>query len=344
MTEKSAESSAVVTVEDVGQQTTGEGRAKWLKEGTPKPDLSEFRPSSAEESAPAKPAGEETGKKAESGTAKKGDQERNWRALESDRDGHRDRADKAERENAELRRRLESQPPPRAEEKKAEPPKAPERPKRPRIADFDMTDKYEAAMDKYEEDTEKFRVDKAAWDRLQEQIKNAPAEQQRQLKMWQDKMREKYGDEVDKIDVKATMEKLVATLKDAPAFAAFLNDSEHFEDLLYVLGTDPKLDDLLSLAKSNPTQAVRKLIALEHFTTLEVESGGTKKEAKPAEGARKEPPPPQKQTTAAAKPPEEVGGKATAPGDVVEGAVGRKDFSSFRTEANKRDLARKGRR
>ena len=131
----------------------------------------------------------------------------------------------------------------------------------------------------------------------------------------EDEVRQK----ADGIDVKKTVDTLAGTLREAPAFFMFLNDSEVFTDLLYVLGTDPKLDELIAEAKDpkTVTRAIRKLVALE---------AGVKQElTKQA----KETPAPKENLTKAGKPPAEAQGGSSSPADdgSPDAAWKRKDLT-----------------
>jgi hypothetical protein len=310
-------------------------RAEWLKTGNmpaleePKKDLPKEDASAA--SIPAKDAG--------SGPAKKDktDQERNWRTLESERNAEREKREAAEKELEEYRTGKR-----KPEEKKPETTAAKllEMPKRPRMTDFRDgqgaldSEKYEAALDKYE-------TDKDAYTNQQVQVRTAAQQQEQSIKTWQGELKTKYGEKADGIDVKKTVDKLAATMQDAPGFFMILNDSEVFTDLMFVLGTDPKLDELLAEAKDPKThsRAMRKLILLE--------SGVKQELAKQS----KEPPPEKKEEklTKAGKPPQEAAGGSSSPEDdgSPHAAWKRKDLSPaergelYRTRKNEEERAKR---
>jgi len=311
-------------------------RSEWLKTGNmpaleaSKKDLPQQDASAA--STPAKEAG--------SGPAKKDkppDQERNWRTLEAERDTLRTKAEAAEKELEEFRTGKR-----KAEEKKPEAtaPKLLELPKRPRMADFRLADgtldseKYEGALDKYE-------TDKDAYTHQQVQVRTAAQQQEQSIKTWQGELKTKYGEKADGLDVKKTVDKLAGTLQESPAFFMFLNDSEVFTDLMFVLGTDPKLDELLAEAKDpkTMTRAIRKLVALEAGVKQELA-----KQTKEAPPEKKE-----EKLTKAGKPPIEATGGSSSPEDdgSPDAAWKRKDLTAeargelYRTRKNEEERAKR---
>ncbi len=314
-------------------------RTAWLKDGT-MPPLEEEpakkvppKEDASAASIPDKKSGSGPDKKAKSADEIKQEQDKNWRALETERDALKAAREAAEKELEEYRTGKR-----KPEEKKADAnaPKLLELPKRPRMMDFRNaegsldSEKYEAALDKYE-------TDKEAYTNQQVQIRTAAQQQETSIKTWQAELKTKYGEKADGIDVKKTVDALAGTLRDAPAFFMFLNDSEVFTDLVYVLGTDPKLDELLAEAKDpkTVTRAIRKLVALEAGVKAEL----AKQTKEPPE---KEP---GKKLTGAGKPPTESAGASSSPADdgSSDAAWKRKDLSAaergelYRERKNKED-------
>ena len=293
-------------------------RAEWLKTGA-MPALEETQVSSSEAdaSAASKPASKDGGKEPGSGPGKKArTSDENWRALETERNAEREKREVAEKELEEYRTGKR-----KPEEKKVEASTAPkllELPKRPSMGQFRDAagtldfEKYEAALDKYE-------TDKDAYSNQQVQLRGAAAQQEQSIKTWQGELKTKYGEKAYGIDVKKTVDVLAGTLQSAPAFFMFLNDSEVFTDLVYVLGTDPKLNELIAEAKDpkTVTRAIRKLVLLENGVKAEL--------GKPI----KEIPKPEKKLTNAGKPPVEAGGGSSTPQDdgSSDAAWQRKDLS-----------------
>jgi len=291
-------------------------RSEWLKTGA-MPLLEEKVSSSeADASAASTPASKEAGgKEPGSGPGKKArSSDENWRALEAERNTEREKREAAERELEEFRTGKR-----KAEEKQVETaPKLLEMPKRPSMGQFRDAagtldfEKYEAALDKYE-------TDKDAYSNQQVQLRTATQQQDQAIKTWQGELKTKYGAKADGIDVKKTVDALATTMQSAPAFFMFLNDSEVFTDLVYVLGTDPKLNELLAEAKDpkTMTRAIRKLVLLEDGVKAEL--------GKPI----KEVPKLEKKLTTAGKPPIEAGGGSSTPQDdgSSDAAWQRKDLS-----------------
>jgi hypothetical protein len=298
-------------------------RDKWLKTGEMPLLETEEKASPVKEDgkqAPSTPVKESAG----SGPAKKTSEEKdaekelNFKAL-------RERTERVEAELEEYRtgkKKFEEKKPDSAAASTA--PKLLEMPKRPSMAQYSKDgaldyEKYEAALDQYDKD-------KDAYTNQQVQLRTAAQEMERIVGQQKVELKTKYGEKSDSIDVKKTMDKLGETVKEAPAFFMFLNDSEVFTDLLYVLGTDPKLDELLAEAKDpkTVTRAVRKLVALEAGVKAELAKGA----AKP--NGQELPPKKEAKLTQAGKPPAEAAGGNSSPED--DGSSGaawrRKDLST----------------
>lgn len=304
-------------------------RAEWLKSGkVPTLEQEEKESSSeADASAASKPASAAGGKESGSGPGKKERSDgRNWRALEAERDALKAKQEAAEKELEEYRSGK------RKPEEKKDQPKLLEAPKRPPMKQFMSSDgvldsdKYEAALDQYE-------TDRAAYINQQTQIRTASAQQEQAVRTWTSELKGKYGDKADKVNVKATADKLAATLQSAPAFFMHLQSTseELFPHVLYVLGTDPKLDELLAEAKDPKTAfaAIEKLVLIK--------DGIRREFAKPAKNGAgdeefnegDEGKPKGKQLTKAGKPPVEASGATSSPNDdgSADAAWRRKDLS-----------------
>ena len=298
-------------------------RAEWLKTGAMpaleeekvppvKKDDTQASSTPVKESAGSGPAKQDKSASERSDLEKEAEKELNFKAL-------RERTNRLEAELEEFRTGKK-----KPEEKKAEPtgPKLLELPKRPKMMDFRNaeggldSEKYEAALDKYE-------TDKEAYTGQQIQIRTAAQQQEQSIKIWQTELKTKYGEKADGIDVKKTVDTLASTLQDAPAFFMFLNDSEVFTDLVYVLGTDPKLDELIAEAKDpkTVTRAIRKLVALEAGVKAELAKQAKEPEKKDAAD---------KKLTGAGKPPAEAAGGTSTPEDdgSSNAAWKRKDLSA----------------
>jgi hypothetical protein len=317
-------------------------RTAWLKDGTMPPLEEPEKKDSpvktdgtqAPSTTPVKTADSGPAKKDKSAEEKEAEKELNFKAL-------RERTERLEAELEDFRTGKK-----KVDEKKPDPasaaPKLLEMPKRPSMAQHRAADgtldfeKYEAALDKYE-------TDKDAYVNQQVQLRTAAQQQEQSIKTWQTEIKTKYGEKSDGLDVKKTVDALAGTLQSAPAFFMFLNDSEVFTDLVYVLGTDPKLDELLAEAKDpkTVTRAVRKLVALEAGVKAELAKQGKE----PAKGEAE----PEKKLTRAGKPPVEASGASSTPADdgSAEAAWRRKDLSVaergelYRDRKNKEERAKR---
>ncbi len=324
---KATESSAVTTAVADG----------WDEQGTPIVTKKPEAQKPAEKSLPSKDASAastpatKSGKEPGPGPGKKErDEERNWRALESDRDGERQKREAAEKELDEWRSGRKK-PEASTEKQEATAPKLLEQPKRPRMTDFVKDGNVQ--VEKYEEAVDKYEADRAAYETEQQRIRYASQEQQRMLEKWSSDVKAKYGDKSSGLDVKKTVDALVSTVKDAPAFAAFLNDSELFTDLLFVLGTDPKLPEILEEAKKSPTKAIRRLVLIEEGVRAEIAKGSDKDHTKEPPKAEKKPDEPKPR---APKPPSEVGGRGASTEDAAVAAAKDSNFSAFDAEQRRR--------
>lgn len=117
------------------------------------------------------------------------------------------------------------------------------------------------------------------------------------------------------------------------AVKAVVSQSEVWPDLVYTIASDQKESaHFLEMARTDWGKAIRYVALTESLIREELESAG--KKTAPATQT------PAKTQTAAPKPPSEVGGRSAAPPDALESAAKANDFRSFKTEANRRDLAR----
>ena len=113
---------------------------------------------------------------------------------------------------------------------------------------------------------------------------------------------------------------------------AMLNESEVLPDLMFTIGSKPEeLAKFVKMAKESPGTALRYVALTESLIREELENAKSTPEEKVT---------PAKQQTSAPKPPAEVGGRATAPGDALVAAATANDFRAFKTELNRRSLAR----
>lgn len=226
-------------------------------------------------------------------------------------------------------RKLESQPAtkPEAVKEKAEPPK------RPNPYTFKGTpEEFEKAMDDYEAAKEESQERRF----VEKQLANA---RNQQFTAKVNEARQRYGAEAFDGTVEPTSKAIMEQA--APTVKEYLQQSDLFADLLYVIGGNQKsLDDFLASAKSNPVAAIRKLAFLEIEIGNELSKGKAKSEEKDEPKPEKKAEAPAKPEPRAPKPPSEVGGRGTAPTDELEEAARSGDFRKFEAEENRRMQAR----
>ncbi len=222
-----------------------------------------------------------------------------------------------------------------AERAAAELPKKVEPLKRPNPFTWTGTpEEYDKAMDEYDK---QLRANAVA-----ESHQQSIAQQRNQaINAKVTEARERYGAEKFDSVVEPTSQ---AIAKEAqPIVKQWIQNSEMFADLLYVIGGDEKtMNYFLADAKANPTAAIRKLAFLEIEIGKELaKNKGKGKEAAPAGEAGKEnnAEPSARPKPGAPKPPSVVGGRGTAPKDPLAAAAESGDFSSFEAEENRRKFA-----
>lgn len=293
-------------------------RTAWLKDGTLPPLEEKVSPKedASAASIPAKESGSGPDKK------DKPDQERNWRALESERDTLRTKAEAAEKELEDYRTGKR-----KPEEKKPEASTAPkllEMPKRPSMGEYRTADgtldfeKYEAARDKYDDD-------KDAYVNQQVQLRTAAQQQDQFATQWQSEIKAIYGTEISKEDIHKVVGRLADTQSSAPELFVQLQTSKVFPHLVNLFQKDPKLlDKLIDHSKDIKTRpdATRFLRDMERDVEVEL----AKQKDKLADGGDKEP---DKKLTRAGKPPVEASGSSSSPADdgSPDAAWRRKDLS-----------------
>jgi len=112
-----------------------------------------------------------------------------------------------------------------------------------------------------------------------------------------------------------------------------------------VMGSNAdELAEFVSLAKTNPGAAIRKLVLVEKLVQEELAKGGTPKASSNGETAQRDETGkflPAKKTTSAPPPPRETSGRSSPPPDAVDRAVKEDDFAAYRAEQNRREIARR---
>lgn len=246
----------------------------------------------------------------------------------------------AEERAAELERQLRERDGKKSDVK-AEPspaaksePQAPEKPKRPKLSDFDNDwDKYSAALEKHEDETlPEYYKSLAKWE-AERALAQERTRQQQEAALKD--LREKLADVQKRYpDFSEKTTETAKTLTEAGNIvSALVNDSEIFGDLLYVLSGDKaQFDELMALAKSNPGKAVRKVVLLEKLTMDELAKSKSEHVSKSEAPVKAEP--------RAPAPPKEVGGRGTPAEDPAVAAARSGDFRSFEAEQNRRAFTR----
>jgi len=207
----------------------------------------------------------------------------------------------------------------------------------------------ETAMDKYHDDMADYKANQAVQRARQEDAQKASAKEM-QAKL--DDAKKRYGADAETKIVDSAKE-IFNDKEVSPAVKIMLGSSSVITDVLYVMASDPaEYAEFLSLAKSNPAEAVRKLVLVEKLTKDELAKGATlAAQAKPAEESgtpqRGEDgkflsatEPPAKPKSKAPAPPAEVSGRASAAPDESASAlaaVERGDANAFTRWKNAED-------
>lgn len=332
-------------------QDTGTWSAEQKQEWT---DTGKVTPPSSQDSAPAKksavadPAPQKPAVASDSATEK--DSQKPHLKTEEDSEN---RFRKLASENKTLKERLEAlerRSPEQRDTKQVSQP-APEEYKRLDIEEWKKTN----PNGSYEDFVDAAAEHKAKWLLNQELPKALGAERQRiaqeaaakELKVKVEEGKARYEDFEEKLW--PTLRTITEDPQIPSAVKAMLNDSDVLVDLVYVLGSESgELATFLQLAKSNPGQAIRKLVATESLVreqlkanvkpATETPRGDDGKFTKPKEEKEeKEAPEPKPRVTP--KTPPEVGGRGAAPDDAAKVAARSGNFSAFEAEQNRRARA-----
>jgi hypothetical protein len=124
-----------------------------------------------------------------------------------------------------------------------------------------------------------------------------------------------------------------------PAVRDIVNGSPVIEHLLYVMGSDQdELEQFRQTARSNPGEALRRIVVLEQFVKDELHKQSNGASGRDESGrftpAKKELPPPAR----------EVSGRASLPPNEADAAFNRGDVRSYMNAKNREQIAaRKGR-
>ena len=235
---------------------------------------------------------------------------------------------------------------PSAPEKTAQPP-APQQPaelKEPLLQDFPTIEGWAKAMREYNQHVARLEVQEGirqyALQQQQAQINAAAAQRLAEAKRV-------YGEEAEPAIVSAA-QSLFNDQAIHPAIKGLVNDSPAMTHVLYVMGSNQaEFNDFLSTAKSNPGEAIRRLVTLENLVMEELRKQSPSNGQVPERGEDGKfisSKPPARKPSEAPPPAREVSGRGAPPPDEVSAAFQRNDFNAFRNAANRRDLAKfKGR-
>jgi molecular chaperone GrpE (heat shock protein) len=220
-----------------------------------------------------------------------------------------------------------------------ETPKAEPSPAKPEPKPVQQADKEPAPEDQNADGTPKYKTyeeftkAQARWEVRQELADQRRAEQQeaqaKELNVKVEEAKARYDNFAEVVG--PAVDAIVGNAKVSPVVKQMLNDSDVFADLVYTIGSDSaEFAKFVKMAEDDPGKAIRYIALTESLIADELEG----KKAKPAEEA------PAKPKTQAPKPPSEAGGRAAAPPDGLESAAKAGDFRSFKSEANRRYLAK----
>lgn len=224
------------------------------------------------------------------------------------------------------------------------PPKPPEL-KEPQFSDFPTVDGWAKAMREYNQQLARNEAQQQIQQFLQQQqiaaVNQAAAQKLQEAKRI-------YGDEAESSIVSAA-QSIYNDAQVHPAVKGLLNDSSVMHHMLYVMGAnEAEFRDFLDTSRSNPGEAIRRLVTLENLVKEELRKGQSsngQEQPQPARGENGQfvsnKPPPAKKPSEAPPPAREVSGRGSLPPDEVSAAFQRNDFSAFRNAANRRDMAQK---
>lgn len=207
-------------------------------------------------------------------------------------------------------------------------------PKEPNPNDYKDWDSWDKANRQWQKDYSAYASKTAAQQAVADYQRNQAIQaQQRELTTQLDAGRQRYPDLDTVITPVSTA--IMNDQQIPTAVKLLINESPVLVDLLYVMGSDAgELENFISLARTNPAAALRKVVTLEQLVSEEL-SG--KKSSAPSSPAPKK-------ITSAPGPTHEVSAIGTAPPDEIGSAVQSDNFQAYRRLANQRDLKAQSRR
>lgn len=217
---------------------------------------------------------------------------------------------------------------------------APEPPVKPPASQVRKLEDYDSVED-YLEDLS----DRKATQRLEAYI--AEEQKKAEQKVIADKLadaKKRYGDDAEN-QIRSTARDVFNDEQIPLAVKALANDSPVLVDLMYVMGSNAdELAEFVSLAKTNPGAAIRKLVLVEKLVQEELAKGGTPKASGNGDAPDRDESGkflPAKKTTSAPPPPRETSGRSSPPPDESETALKENDFARYREVENRREIARR---
>lgn len=236
--------------------------------------------------------------------------------------------------------------PEKAPEQTAKPAIDPKAPVKPKQSDFEGKpwQEYEDARDEYFEKLADYKAEvKVEAERRRLRDESAASATRAKLS----EVKARYGDAAESTIRDASEAVFGKDSKVHSIVKAFVNESDVFVDLLYVIGEKPAdLADFIEMARLNPGKAMRKVALMEQFVVEKLAEGTRETPAKDENGKFKKAEAPETKPKAP-PPPHEVGGtRAAPPNDIdtaTQSAIKNGDARAFIDAENRRELRlRKG--
>jgi hypothetical protein len=322
------------------------GYAEWRLKGTvvekqPKPKTEAPAPSS--ESAEGEQPEEKTASDSEPGEKKQEPQRRRDTAADRLQEllGDLKRAGLTPSElktfKREAQQQAAQQQPPQTSANPPQPkPEPPKELKAPVLDEYKSWEEFRKAELEYNQQSTRQIVQQAMREFLAQQ---AQAQAQQAANQRLEEAEKRYGPEA-RSTIASSAQGLFGNERIPDDIKRIVNNSPVIADLLYVMGSNAgELQEFLNLAQTNPDEALRKTVLLEHMVKEELAKN--KQPSNGHEAERDESGRFVKNAPAKAAPPpaREVSGKASPPPNDVDAAFQRNDVRAYINAANRRDLA-----
>ena len=352
-----AETTTVETKEAELSSLTDAERLEWRKTGElPQREVKPKKDSTQADSSTAKKEPSEADKTAESAPASEAGKEQKPK-----RDNAESRIKELLAENKRLsseNERLSKQPAPKTEPadsstakpEAAKAPEPPKRPVRPKLEDFDTLEKYQAAMDKYDEELDTYHDQRSKFN-----TENAirEARQKEQLEARQREFNKSLAEAAQKYpNLKEVLPPFTKELESAhPYVQHVLNstpDNLLPEILMVICGDEETKEAFLAEAKSkDPTAAVERIAVTKSLVRAELSKAKDSPKEAPKEQPRAEDgkfqKAPENKVTKAPPPAPEVPGKSSPPTDEADDALKSGNVRAYMDAENARALREKRR-